>query len=140
MEVENNMFPEWFLNLPWNIFDTIISLFELLVVCVPAISIFIYYKIQSLSVWPKEVTNNGTTLVIHNKSNKSIFITDIQFVNLENGCFEKACIMKDNDITQLKPDDYMEIVINYNKNRQNKQSFKVVVKYNQKKKKVKVTV
>lgn len=139
LEVENYMFPEWFLNLPWNIFDTLISLIELLVVCIPAISIFIYYKIHTLSVWTKEVTNNGATLVIHNKSNKSIFITDIQFVNSENGCFEKACIMYDNHITQLKPDGYMEIVINYNKNRQNKHSFKVVVKYNQKKKKVKVT-
>lgn len=59
------MFPEWFLNLPWNIFDTLISLIELLVVCIPAISIFIYYKIHSLSVWTKEVTNNGATLVIH---------------------------------------------------------------------------
>lgn len=133
------MFPEWFLDLPWNIFDTIISLLELLDICIPAIFIFIYYKIHTLSVWPKEVTNNGTTLIIHNKSNKSIFVTDIQFVNSKSNCFEKPCILWDSNITQLKPDDYMEIIINYNKNRQIKQSFKVIVKYNQKKKKVKVT-
>lgn len=134
------MFPEWFLNLPWNIFDTIISLLELIVVCVPAIFIFLYYKLQTLSVWTKEVTNSGTTLVIHNKSNKSVFITDIQFVNSENHCFDKPYIIRENDITQLRPDDYIEVVINYNKNGKARQSFKIVVKYNQRKKKVKVTV
>ena len=134
------MFPKWFLNLPWNVFDTIINLFELLVVCVPAIFIFIYYKFLTLSVWARDVTEYGTTLVIHNKSNKSIFITDIQFVKLEGSFFDNPCIMWDDNIIRLKPDDYTEVVINYNKTGQTKQSFKIIVKYNRKEKKVKVTV
>lgn len=134
------MLPKWFLNLPWNIFDTIINLFELLVVCVPATFIFIYYKVLTLSVWVRDVTEYGTTLVIHNKSNKSIFITDIQFVKLEGSCFNNPCIMWDDNIMQLRPDDYTEVVINYNKTGQTKQSFKIIVKYNRKEKKVKVTV
>lgn len=134
------MFSKWFLNLPWNVFDTIINLFELLVVLVPAIFIFIYYKILTLSVWVRDITAYGTTLVIHNKSNKSIFITDIQVIKLEGSCFENPCIMWNDNIMRLRPDDYTEVVINYNKTGQTKQSFTIIVKYNQKEKKVKVTV
>lgn len=133
------MFSKCFLNLPWNIFDTIINLLELLVVCVPSICVFMHYKFQTLSIWPREVTKSGATLVIHNKSNKSIFITDILFTNSESGCFKNPVIMSDNNKFQLKPDDYLEVVINYSKNTQKKQSFKIIVKYNKKEKKVKVT-
>lgn len=133
------MFPEWFLNLPWNIFDTIISLTELLFVYVPAIAFFMYYKIHSLSICPIDVTDNGTKLLIHNKTNKSIIITDMQFINSKNSSFEKPCIMRNSTVTQLKPDDCMEVVINYSKNRPGKHKFKVIVNYNRRKKKVKVT-
>lgn len=134
------MFSESFLNLPWNIFDTIISMIELLVVCIPAITVFMYYKVQSLSIWPLDITDNGTTLLIHNKTNKSIFITDMQFVASEESHFVKPCIAWNSIVTQLKPDDYLEVTINYNKTSQDKQSFKVVVKFNQRKKKLKVIV
>lgn len=128
-------------SLPWDIFDTLINLAELLVILFPTFLAFMYCKTQSLSIWMLEITNDGATMIIHNKANKSVFITDIQFVSLETNDFENPVVAWNNAIIQLKPDAYQQIVINYKKKWHGAQSFKVVVKYNQEKKKViKVTI
>ena len=135
------MLPTWLQNLPWNIFDTLISFVELLVICVPAIVAFMYYVMQTVAIWTLEVTGDGATILIHNKTNKSVFITDIQFQASENSAFKAPVVTWNNSVKQLKPDDYMEVVINYRKTVHVRQSFKVVVEYNRtKKKEVKVTV
>ncbi len=135
------MFPDWLVNLPWNIFDTLISLAELLVVCLPAIVAFMYYRIQKVSVWPIDVTNIGATIIIHNKTNKSIFLNGVTFIPLRNAHFEKPVIAMQKGIVQLKSDEYVEIVVNYSKLTTNKQAFKLVVKYDKnKQQKIKVVV
>lgn len=135
------MFPDWFLNLPWNIFDTMIGLAELLVIVLPATVAFMYYRIRTVSVWILDIADNGTTLLLHNKTNRSIFITDITVVPLKNCNLKNPVVAWEKMVSQLKPDDYMEIVINYTKPTQHMQSFRVVVKYNHRnKKRIKVTV
>lgn len=135
------MLPTWLQNLPWNIFDTLISFVELLVICVPAIVAFMYYVMQTVAIWTLEATGDGSTILIHNKTNKSVFITDIQFQASENSAFKAPVVTWNNSVKQLKPDDYMEVVINYRKTVHVRQSFKVIVEYNRtKKKEVKVTV
>ena len=135
------MIPIWLQNLPWNIFDTLINFVELLVIFVPAIAAFVYCIRQTVAIWVQDATDNGATILIHNKTNKSVFITDIQFQDSENNAFKAPVVTWNNGVKQLKPDDYIEVVINYRKTVYVRQSFKVVVEYNRtKKKKVKVTV
>ena len=135
------MIPIWLQNLPWNIFDTLINFVELLVIFVPAIAAFVYFIRQTVAIWVQDATDNGATIVIHNKTNKSVFITDIQFQDSEYNAFKAPVVTWNNGVQQLKPDDYIEVVINYRKTVYVRQSFKVVVEYNRtKKKKVKVTV
>lgn len=135
------MFPNWFLDLPWNIFDTLISLTELLVICIPAIVAFIYYRVKRIYVWPIEVTNVGTTILIHNKTNKSIFINDVFFIPLKDAYFEKPVIAFQKGLVKLKPDDHIEIVVNYSKQTVKKQAFKFIIKYDKnKRRQIKVVV
>ena len=135
------MLPIWLQNLPWNFFDTLINFIELLVICVPAMVAFMYYVMQTVAIWTLEATDDGATILIHNKTNKSVFITDIQFQDSENSAFKAPVVTWNKSIKQLKPDDYMEVVINYRKTVYIRQSFKIVVEYNRtKKKEIKVTV
>lgn len=134
------MFSKWFLNLPWNIFDTIINMAELLVMCIPACFIFIYYKIHSLSIWTSDISDEGATLLLHNASNKRVFITNIKIKSYKSEHFDRINIIWESNVVQIKPDDYKEVIINYTKRSQSRQSFKITIEYNKRKKTVKVKV
>ena len=135
------MLPTWLQNLPWDIVDTLISFAELLVISIPAMFAFMYYIKQTVAIWTLDATDNGATILIHNKTNKSVFITDIQFQAFLNSAFKDPVVTWNNNVKHLKPDDCMEVVINYRKNMYDRHSFKVVVEYNRtKKKEVRVTV
>lgn len=96
---------------------------------------------RSISLYASEVTNNGATLLIHNKTNRSIFVFDMQFIAKTNCDFGNPVIAWDNTVSQLHPDDYLEVVVNYTKHSQNKQTFQFLVRYDCKKtKKLKVKV
>lgn len=133
--------PQWVLDLPWEILDTIISFIELLVISVPATVAFMYYRVQSVALYASEVTDNGATLLIHNRTNRSIFVSDVQFMATVNCDFGNPVVSWDKSVLQLKPDDYMEVVVNYTKRFQNRGTFQFVVRYDRKKsKKIKVKV
>lgn len=135
------MFPKWIENLPWQMFDTLINFAELLVLFVPATVAFMYYKVQSVSLSVYNITDQGATLLIHNKTNRSIFISDINFIADTNCDFRNPVVIWNNTISQLKPDDYLEVVVNYTKDSPNMQIFYFSVHYDQKKiKKIKVKV
>lgn len=135
------MLPQWVIDLPWAIFDTLISLAELLMLFVPAILAFVYYRVQSVALYVYDITNNGATFLIHNRTKKSIFISDIQFVPLLNCDFGNPVVSWNKFITQLKPDDYMEVVVNYTKYSKSKQTFQLLVRYDRRRlKKIKVKV
>ena len=135
------MVPQWIIDLPWEIFDTLISFLELLVLLVPATVAFMYYRVQAITLYVADVTDNGATLLIHNSTNRSIFISDVQFTASKNCNFGNPVISWDRIVLQLKPDDYFEIVVNYTKCSQNKQTFQFLVRYDHRRsKKIKVNV
>lgn len=128
-------------KIPWNAIDTLINFLELLLLCVPAVVAFVYYKIKSVSILVLDKTPNGASFIIHNKTNKSIFITDISVVSLGKRDPINPSIARQKEATQLKPDDHIKVIVNYTKTSQHKQKFKLIVEYNLKHKKgVKVTV
>lgn len=128
-------------KIPWNVIDTMINFLELLVICIPASIAFIYYKIKSVSILVLEKTPVGSSFLIHNKTNRSIFITGTSFVPIGKCDFVNPTVVLNQTITQLKPDDYVEITVNYIKRSPSKQTFKFIVEYNIKSKKgVKVIV
>ena len=135
------MLSQWFVGLPWAVFDTLISFVEWLILFVPATLAFIYYRVQSVALYVYDITDNGATLIIHNRTNKSMFISDIQFESSLNCDFGNPVISWNKTITQLKPDDHMEVVVNYTKRTENKQTFHFLVRYDRRKsRKIKVKV
>lgn len=135
------MVPQWVLDLPWEILDTVISFIELLVISVPATVAFMYYRVQSVALYASDVTDNGATLLIHNRTNRSIFVSDVQFIATVDCDFGNPVVSWDKSVLQLKPDDYMEVVVNYTKCSQNRETFQFVVQYDRKKsKKIEVKV
>ena len=128
-------------KIPWSAIDTLINFLELLVICVPASVAFAYYRVKSVSILVLDKTLLGTSFLIHNKTNKSIFITGASFVPLDDCGFVNPTVVLDQTVTQLKPDDHIEITVNYTKQSPGKHTFKFVIEYNSKNKKgVKVTV
>ncbi len=135
------MLPEWIRDLPWEMFDTLINFAELLILFVPATIAFMYYKVQSVSLSVYNITDHGATLLIHNKTNRSIFISDITFIANTNCGFRNPVVNWNKTISQLKPDDYLEVVVNYTKDLPDMQTFHFFVHYDQKRsKKIKVKV
>ena len=135
------MLPQWFINLPWEVFDTLISLAELLILFVPATVAFMYYRMQSVALHVLNITDNGATLLIHNRTNRSIFVSDIQCIAKTNSDLGNPVVSWDKTVVQLKPDDYLQVVVNYTKQSNNKQTFHFLVQYDHtksKKKRVKV--
>ena len=126
------MLPQWIMELPWAVFDTLINFAELLILFVPATIAFMYYKVKSVALYVYETTDNGATLLIHNRTNRSIFISDVQFITTKNCDFGNSVISWNKTILQLKPDDYLEVVVNYTKRSQNTQTFQFLVKYDRK--------
>ncbi len=135
------MLPQWIMDLPWEVCDTVISLAELLILFVPATVAFMYYRVQSVALYTPDVTDNGATLLIHNKTNRSVFISDVQFIAATNCDFGNPVVSWNKTILQLKPDDYLEVIANYSKRSPNKQTFQFLVRYDRKRsKKIRVTV
>ncbi len=135
------MLPEWIRDLPWDMFDTLINFTELLVLFVPATVAFMYYKVQSVSLSVYNITDYGATLLIHNKTNRSIFISDIKFIANTNCSFSNPVVNWNKTIFQLKPDDYVEVIVNYTKDLPDIQIFHFFVHYDKKRiKKIKVKV
>jgi hypothetical protein len=135
------MIPQWIIDLPWEMFNTLISLMELLVLSVPAAVIFMYYRIQSVNLYVAETTNNGATILIHNRTNRSVFISDVQFIATANSDFGKPVVFWDKSASQIKPDDCLEVVVNYTRCSRGNQAFQFLVRYDRKRiKKIKVKV
>ena len=129
------------MELPWEIFDTLINFAELLVLFVPATVAFLYYRVKSVALYVSEITDNGATLLIHNRTNRSIFVSDVQFIVPTDCDFGNPIVAWDKTISQLKPDDYLEVIVNFTKRSQNKQTFQFLVRYDRKRsKKIKGTV
>lgn len=135
------MFFDWVLKLPWPIINTLISFCELLVICIPASAAYMYYRVSNISVWPIETTEFGATILLHNKTNKTIFVSSFDIVQTNNSKFEELPKINKKNIDTMKPDEYTKITISYKKESNDKQTFKLNVTYNHnKKKKIKVTV
>lgn len=135
------MIPQWVVDLPWEIFDTLISFVELLVLSVPATVAFMYYRVQSVALYASDVTDYGATLLIHNRTNRSIFVSDVQFIATANCDFGNPVVSWDKTVLQLKPDDYLEVIVDYAKRSQKRQTFQFLVRYDRRRsKKIKVKV
>lgn len=135
------MLPQDVIDLPWDIFDTLIGFIELIIIIIPAIIVFMYYRIQSISLYSYDITNNGATFLIHNRTNRSIFISDVQFRVTENCDLGNPVISWNDTVLQLKPDDYVKIVVNYTKASNAQQVAQFMVTYDYKKiKRVRVKV
>ena len=133
------MLPQWVMNLPWEVFDTLISFIELLILIIPAAVAFLYYRVHSLALYVFDITDNGATLLVHNKTNRSIIISNVQFVSSANSGFINPVTSWNKGIMQLKPDEIMEVVVNYSKSSHGSYIFQFFIQYDRKKiKKVKV--
>lgn len=126
---------EWLKGVPLNYIDTLINFCELVVLFVPASAAFLYYKIKPISVWVIETTETGATFLLHNGTNRSVFIKDICVRAKRGSSLSGMGTSFDKKPFCLKPDEIKEIVVHYSKSGSAKQTFWLVVSYNHRKKK-----
>lgn len=125
----------WMPHVSWEAIDVLLNLIELLIMCIPACVIFLYYRVRSLEIWPQEVTPYGTTIIIHNGTNKSIFITRINAFSKNSNPLLKPTVSFDKRVKQLKPDEYIEVTVDYATTSSKRESIKLTVYYNRRGKK-----
>lgn len=135
------MLIEYLNGLPLQFIDTLVNILELIVICVPASAAFVYYRIKTISIWPIDITNQGAKILLHNRTNKSVFIIGIMLKPQPRCNLGEISTSYDKRTLCLKPDESKEIVINYTKQANDKQSFQFIVQYDHNKKKaIRVTV
>lgn len=101
-------------NIDWQAIDTVLHFIEVLVIIIPAITIFLHYRIQSVKMTVIEVKNAYATMMIHNRKNKSIFVKSI-VVSTDNNSADVVTEW-DNKIVHLKPDESLSVKINFDPN------------------------
>lgn len=126
---------EWLKGIPLDFIDTLINFCELVILFVPASAAFLYYRIKSISVWKIETTETGATFLLHNGTNRSVFIKDICVRAKRGSNLSRMGTSFEKKPFCLKPDETKEIVVHYSKSGSAKQTFWLAVLYNHKKKK-----
>lgn len=124
-----NEMTEKYINLPWETIEGTVCVLQFLFVYVPAITIFLFYKFSMLNVWIKEITNNGSELILHNKTKQTIRVTKLK-IKFDKVFFDKTPEVFNNTGFLLKPDECNHIKISYKKNIDKDLKLKVTVYYN----------
>lgn len=124
-----NKIAEKYIALPWEAIEGTVNILQLFLVYVPAITIFLFYKLSMINIWIKEVTTNGCEIMLHNKTKQTIQISKI-ILNFDNAFFDKIPEVCDNTNFLLKPDEYTNIRISYKKHNLKNLKLKLIVHYN----------
>lgn len=75
-----------FNSIDWTAIDVVINLFNTLIIFIPALVSFVYYKTHKIDIYITSQTNSGIKLYLHNVSKNTVFILDaiIKSKELEN--------------------------------------------------------
>lgn len=101
----------------WEALSTIASWAEIFLIIIPAVTLYIYYKISYVNFWVFNQTINGVKVAIHNKSKNSLFILNIKLIikNKRNIKIYDYPLSLSQEYLSIDPDDITQINIDYAK-------------------------
>lgn len=106
---------KWLSEINWEAVSAIASWTEILLVIIPAIILYIYYKFSYVNFWLFDQTLNGVKVAIHNKSKNTLFILNAKLIikhkwkNIEYD----LPITSDTQYSSIKPDSIVQFQIDY---------------------------
>ena len=98
----------------WDCILVIIEFFNTLIIIIPAIITFIYFRLKKINIVSLS-KENGSIIAIHNISKNVVFIKDISI------CYKKKLLTKknkksiigNNDLIELEPNQTHKVKIDY---------------------------
>ena len=103
-------------TIDWNTISAVATCFEVIIVFIPAVFFFVYYKVNYLDWWIYDQNQNGMKVVLHNKSKSSIFVLK-QTIQVKNNETREYTIplISNSEINsiQIKPDDFIVLNIDF---------------------------
>ena len=100
----------------WDAVSAITSCIEIIIIFLPALYFFIYFKISFIDWWIYNQNENGMKVAIHNKSKSSIFILDEIIIVKNKKKIQYSIPMISNSDTKficIKPDDIIYINVDF---------------------------
>ena len=98
----------------WDCILVIIELFNTLIIIIPAIITFIYFRFKKINIISLS-KENGSIIAIHNISKNVVFIKDISICYKEKQLTKKnkKSIIDNNDLIELEPNQTHKVKIDY---------------------------
>ena len=118
-----------------DIINLILNIINTLFVLIPAILLFLYYKIHIIDLYFTEKNESGMIISIHNITSKTLFISKCNLIanNVSTD------ILKDKFL-EIKSDEVYKIQVDYkllNINSSNNMTIEIIIKHRKIRKKIK---
>lgn len=99
----------------WEAVSAIASWAEILLIIIPAIVLYIYYKFSYVNFWLFEQTLNGVKVAIHNKSKNKLFILDAKLIikHKQKNIVYDLPVISDKQYSSINPDSVIQFHIDY---------------------------
>lgn len=105
----------WLSKINWEVVSAIASWTEILLIIIPAIVLYIYYKFSYVNFWLFEGTLNGVKVALHNKSKNTLFILNAKLVikcKCKNIIYDLP-VISDKQYASINPDGIVLFHIDY---------------------------
>lgn len=105
----------WLREINWDAVSAIASWTEILLIIIPAIVLYIYYKFSYVNFWLFEETPNGVKVALHNKSKNTLFISNAKLIikrKWKNIVYDLP-VISDKQYSSIPPDSVVQFHIDY---------------------------
>ena len=118
-----------------DIINMILNIINTLFVLIPAILIFLYYKIHIIDMYFTKINESGMIISIHNITSKTLFISKCNLTsnNVSTDIFKDKFL-------EIKSDEIYKIQVDYkllNINPSNNMNLEIIIKHRKIRKKIK---
>lgn len=102
-------------NINWDFITACIELANLLIVFLPALIVYLYYKVHIVNIYTLESVDGGITIGIHNVTNKTLYLNNCYFIILKKNSKKiiKYEQFRNESYIIIEPDTIKEVKIDY---------------------------
>lgn len=99
----------------WEAVSAIASWIEILLIIIPAIVLYVYYKFSYVNFWLFNQTLNGVKVAVHNKSKNTLFITNAKLIikHKWKSIVYDLSVISDKQYPSISPDSVIQFPIDY---------------------------
>ncbi|MBQ3417289.1 MAG: hypothetical protein IJH32_05590 [Ruminococcus sp.] len=104
-------------SINWTAIDVIINLFDTLIIFIPAVISFVYYKTHRIDMFITSKTDSGIKLYLHNVSKNSVLIWNavLKYKGLKKDiCINNSFRIQANEENRIiLPDNMISVTLDY---------------------------